>query len=246
MWAIAEEGDPVALDQFVERYPDWKKELSRRIEMVRGLRGAKVASGSSRPAFQLRAEPTPWWRSPGSAVAATIAIAALGFASFSVAQWVFRDKTPRPPVLQTGVSREPFVVEPTPKTDIPPVRQDDPVATNEQPVQKVPAFLRPTNLRLRGAKLEAAIRAVGAAGELVVEIAPGLPDIDVVVDYRQQTPIAMLQEMGQTYAFTAFEQGDGKVLIVPAVDGSAPAPSKETPPEGRSQIPKKGSDKSDD
>ena len=41
MWDVAERDDNETLDQFVERYPEFRSELAKRLQMVRGLRGSR-------------------------------------------------------------------------------------------------------------------------------------------------------------------------------------------------------------
>ncbi|MCH8979010.1 MAG: hypothetical protein IH945_07175, partial [Armatimonadetes bacterium] len=41
MWDVAERDDNDTLDQFVERYPEFRSELAKRLQMVRGLRSSR-------------------------------------------------------------------------------------------------------------------------------------------------------------------------------------------------------------
>lgn len=236
MWDIAEQANSQALDQFETRYPEYKLEMAQRIAMVRGLRGS-TRRPVERPRFQPRPAPAPTWSSPRMvAIAATLVLAAIGVASFTIGTLL----RPATKTTVVGVDPGPKVVpfEPKPKENPAPKEPEPstPEVTQTPPVQ-VPAYLKPTDLTLRKADLAIALKSIAAAGGLRLEIAPGLPQIDVVVDYRGLTPIQMLQELGRTYAFTAFEQEPGTVLIVPAVDETnppapTPMPPTETPTSG--------------
>jgi hypothetical protein len=95
------------------------------------------------------------------------------------------------------------------------------------PVEPKPAYATLKDVAVRGASLRRAIEMIAASGGLSVEFAPNMPEVTVDLDYRQMTPVAMLRDLGQRHGFTAFEQEEGKVLVIPAVDtaGIAPDPT---------------------
>jgi hypothetical protein len=53
---------------------------------------------------------------------------------------------------------------------------------------------------------------------LELEIAPGMPNPELVADFRDASGMEMLMELGPRFGFTAFNQGDNRVLIIPALD----------------------------
>lgn len=94
MWSVAESGNPIAAEDFQRRFPDLGHELSRRMLLVKELRGAKAlyAAPALRPPFFPKpATPAaPWFKpalSNGSWVktAAAIAVCAIGLAAFAFA-----------------------------------------------------------------------------------------------------------------------------------------------------------------
>ncbi len=93
--------------------------------------------------------------------------------------------------------------------------------------ERIPEFHRKKSLKLAKAPLMAALKLIADSGGLRCEFAPGFPNPDVVVDFREMSPVEMLQQLGRDYAFSTFEEGERNVLFVPAVDPaerSKPAP----------------------
>ena len=73
-------------------------------------------------------------------------------------------------------------------------------------------------MSIKRAPLQTVLKLVAAQGKLGITIAPGLSNPDVAIQYEDKTVIEILQDLGRQYAFTAFDQGDGSVLIIPARD----------------------------
>ncbi|CAN5374245.1 hypothetical protein BH11ARM2_BH11ARM2_20150 [soil metagenome] len=82
---------------------------------------------------------------------------------------------------------------------------------------------------MHGVNLTTALKAIAGGGGLAIVIGPGLPDPKIDVKYDGLNTIQILQKMGEDYAFTPFDQGNGAVIIVPARDESektAPEPER--------------------
>ena len=84
MWLVAEQNEPAAIEAFDRRYPEFRKEMMARLEMVRGMRAARPAAVRSIPVFQptvrtVRPFGLPRWALAG---AASVLFFGVGFASF--------------------------------------------------------------------------------------------------------------------------------------------------------------------
>lgn len=220
MWTLAEEGSDRAFSEFEARYPEHRAELGRRIAMLRGLKGqrASTRSRSTVPAFVPR-EPRPAVRR--WAVPVALGLAGLAAASFFGTRALLAAPEPVRPRLDRPST--PAVVRqdpPKPPTVVPEIKE---VPT---PPEVLEPYHRPVSLDIKRAKLIDAIHVVAATGKLEVEIAPGLANPDVELRYDQMSVIDILRDLGRQYAFTAFDQGDGKILIIPAVD-DPPGPEED-------------------
>ncbi|MBI3722315.1 MAG: hypothetical protein HY248_07145 [Fimbriimonas ginsengisoli] len=76
------------------------------------------------------------------------------------------------------------------------------------------------------ASMQSVLEAISSHALLDLFIAPGTPNPDIRVDYIDMSPMAILQDMGKRFGFTALEEGSDTVLIVPAIDGGGPTPSQ--------------------
>jgi len=79
-------------------------------------------------------------------------------------------------------------------------------------------------LKLSNTSLVAELKMIGEMAGYRVEVAPGFPDQQVSIDYDGFTTSDMLKDMGQRFGFTPFDQGDGTIIIVPAVDAGSMNP----------------------
>ncbi|MDX2064367.1 MAG: hypothetical protein SFX74_01360 [Fimbriimonadaceae bacterium] len=230
MWGIAESGDPSAVDQFAVRYPQYEAEMRKRIALVSGFKRAKPKTDPVRsvPKFSPRreiAEPRASWTPAAWAIG--LSLAALGVASFTAFS-LFGPKPTRdrPPVVaDQGNQPEVKPWGSNPRPDVaPPISPVDGMRTEPNPRDVPPlrtgepAYLRPTSVHIAKAKLADALALIGAQSGLEVVVAPGFPDVEVTVDYDGLSAIQILQELGRDYGFTAFDQGNGSVIAVPATD----------------------------
>ncbi len=228
MWELAEGQNTLAIDQFCVRYPEYAPELRKRASMVKGLKRAKVVEApkpAQTPKFVPRAAP-PKPSSWAVGWTAGLVLAAVGAIAFAVAMFAFPNQNPQVKKVEPTQVVQSFPPEPVPEVTPPsPTSQNDPkLSTQPRPEDLPPVtepvldYLKPTSVSLKGAKLTDAVRMVAAQGNLGVVVAPGFPEISVDINYEQMSPIEILQAMGRDYAFTAFDQGDGTVIVVPAVE----------------------------
>jgi hypothetical protein len=245
MWAIAEDGKPQAVAEFEARYPQFGPELARRINMVKGLKGEKRRSEAgavpSIPRFVPR-EPRPASPPPRAvAITAGLVLAALAAASFTITSFVaappkvVTEPTPAPrePV---AVRRGPDTVIPDPVVETPKPELPKPQVADPEP-PPTPRYLLPQSVSIKRAPLQTALQMVAMQGGLQLEMAPGMPNPEVAVDYEGKNTIEILEDLGRQYAFTAFDQGNGSVLIIPARDeDQSPTPSSSEGPVNRGRI----------
>lgn len=223
MWTVAESGDAAAIEQFGERYPDFRAEMGKRLALVRQFRASRPNQEATprfqRPVGSVRA-PLRWTFAP----AAAILLAALGFAAYQAASYSMRPK-PQPIAvapIETAppVQSEPIKVESAQRDPNYRVLEPD----RETPIQVTPEEVpweKPIAMKLTGVRLRDALQAIAIQGGLTLELAPGMPDVFVEMEYAGQKPMAILEDMGRSFGFTALDQGQGRVLIVPEVDSAA-------------------------
>ena len=217
MWAIAERPDDAAIDEFGQRFPNYRQELGKRLAMVRALKGAKSAA-TSMPDTGWRPNRVSWHRATGTRfgwVLAGAGLAAVAFASYAGFSLLStrQIEIPPTPALPSAPPAVPdrIVYRETPRPPVPPPQ---PAPRQAQPR---PPWEQPISVQMEGVPLEVALQAVAQKGGLRLEIAPGLSDVLIVLDYRESRPIDILRDMGPRFGFTALPQGQNEVLIVPVL-----------------------------
>jgi len=234
MWLVAEQNDPSAIDAFGRRYPELRGEMVRRLEMVRGLKQARPERSDERvPIFQPRLASTrrPWlmprW---ATAASACLLLVAVGYASFRVVSGLSQPAVPPvteistpevvhsnafdPPAAAKGggldMASEPSRSTTEPRSESDSLRFHDPIE---------PSGPAEAEGAVKSAKigLVDALREVERQSGLVLVIGPGLPD-DLISINLTGPALGVLKEMGTTYGFTVFDQGDGTINVIPAVD----------------------------
>lgn len=222
MWLVAEQRDAAAIEGFSQRYPALRSELLRRVELVRNLksaRGPKIASGDVpvfRPrhlAHERRAIPRWTW-----SVAASFGLALVAYGSYSI---LISKALVSKPIEASALSQpEPLGLSDAPIT---PKREPrlqysaDPKERNVARAPEVPAE-RVITLKYDRIRLVEALAAISAASGVKIELAPKMPNPDVVLDYPGMSVSEILADMGASFGFTAFKQSDNAYLIIPAVD----------------------------
>lgn len=222
LWLVAESNDPNAVADFNGRFPEHSLELGKRIAMVRDLKGAGkcVAADAVAPRFyaprNLPSQPLRFRWALGA-----VALACLGFASYFFASQALSTRSagkeapaainePKPPVTVTyhGPSYEPPKYDPNSPT---PAQQE------------IPNYLKPQTVASAGVTLSEALEIIARTCSLELEVAPGVVEKEVSVNYAGMTGFEMLEDLGPRCGFTSFDEGNGKVLIIPAIEESGGA-----------------------
>ncbi len=218
MWTVAESGDADAIEQFGERYPQFRLELANRIQLVAKMKGNRPRSVSSPPLqFAARSvKPRPSF-SRWAMVGAVCAAISVAFAGYTVVQ---RFSATQPePLKPTPISTNSFESEP----EVPVVKRDMgyhvlPEKTPEpNPAPEIPQLPaeRLITVKFDHIRLLAALDAIAAEGNVQLEIAPNMPDIEIGLEYRNQPVDVILNHLGDAHGFRFLVQGKGKYLIVP-------------------------------
>lgn len=87
-----------------------------------------------------------------------------------------------------------------------------PVGSNGQ----VAAQLKPITVVIKNARLSDALTIIAAQAKIQIQVAPGLKDRTVSIDYEQALPQDILNDLGAQYGFTPFYQGNDLYVIIPA------------------------------
>jgi hypothetical protein len=234
MWSVAESGDVKAVDEFEQRFPDFKIELAKRLMMVRGLRGAKETSTGKRtiPEFRPKQQETGFRAYPVRLAAGLLVLVFLAGLSYTITRSLLQAQHEPTNTVKTDDEGQPWspehVFSPQPEPE-----RSVAVATNPQ--EELPAEYRnKISLTIDGAPLDQVLAMVAEAAKLQLDIAPGMNNPTVAMAYQNVTGIAILEDMGKQLGFTPFYQGNGKVLIVPAVDPKRLADS--SPSLGSAQV----------
>ncbi len=228
MWLVAESADAQAVADFEARFPELRYELSKRIDMVRELKSSRRLGESSghAPRFVPSAPgPSPFGRS--KFILAFAALSVVAFGSFYATRLIANRQPVKPPPVESAVNTplNPPEIQhgplnppaanvrpPTPVVQNPPPTSDPVMPRTDAP------WDRPQVVRFERIKLHDALRAIASQSGLELEIAPGLPNLDIVTDYQGMTGLEILADMGPRFGFTAFHQGEGRVIVIPARD----------------------------
>jgi hypothetical protein len=243
MWNVLD-AKPEAADELISRHPELAGELARRRVIVQRLKNSRPESRAditAPPPFRPSSAPAQpaIGRSTAIAVGALM-LAALGVASFTASYMM----TPQPAVVVTPVRTGPPKQEPLVSTG--PSHQE-PVPSAVTASDSAPSpesqfaenrMESPIAIQITGASLSSVLKAIAVQGRFEIVLAPGMTDDPTIsVKYESISPKAILEDLGKRYSFTAYDQGDGSILVVPAVDDSkGPAkPIERTgPPQSRS------------
>ena len=80
--------------------------------------------------------------------------------------------------------------------------------------------------------MQSVARIVATEGGLSLEIAPGMPNPIIDVDYQQISAANILKDLGRQYAFTPMLSDDGSVILIPAVPRGSGADASLPPATG--------------
>jgi len=219
MWTLAEEGNDRAIDEFGARHPELRSELLRRIAMVKGLRGEKKRTIEAPKAIP-RFVPKETKTTGPNYVVGGLVLAALCAFAFAVTIFL----TPSPRVHSGDVPNRVAPVaenQPPPRQDPAPQTPNEPVVNVNPPTpaqKEADEKLKPGTLKVEHAPLLTVLQMMADVCGVEIIPAPGMPNPDVVVDYRDLNAMQMLQDLGKQYGFTPMDQHDGSIIVIPAVE----------------------------
>jgi hypothetical protein len=224
MWTLVEQGNDRAVEEFLTRYPEMKPEIGRRAKMVNGLKKMKtdaelqLAPPPFRPAERVRYQPP----SRMVYVVAALCLVALGLASFTVTYLALPPKQntqsdPVAPQPKTSPVEKFPQNAPPPKGQQPAVTQPGP--GDERAVDTTPRWAKKiSGIKVPNAPMLDAFKLIEAQTGMKIIVAPGTPNPAISLDYQDMTAMEILAEIGKDQGFTPMDQGDGSVIIVPAVE----------------------------
>jgi hypothetical protein len=231
MWAVSEVATPESIEEFCDRYPAHRAELMRRVNMVQGLRNQVKIPVNRRvepPRFVPR-EPVQAPNPRGLFLACTLGIAAVAAASYTAYSALHPASHAVGPVpvvrkVDLGPLPQPPIQMKTPPTPTP-----LPVVERVPPSQQaVPAYLKKQDrIDVKDAKLVDAIMMISAGAGMKVEVGPDFVDQPVSIEYHDVSPLEALQAMAKEYAFSIFDEGDDKFLVLPAADKGGPTATRQ-------------------
>lgn len=234
MWLLAESEDEAAAQEFIKRFKEFEIEFLRRRATVRGLKMAKPGASDSTkkvPVFTPRpVTDTPRLARPLAFGLASLGLAAFAFGSYAVVSRMLSRPGPEPkpavsqnnpplaPQNSPSVNDDPNSV---PKGNSTTAESELPKGM-ERPIREENEDRSDYSVVLEEAPLDAALQAIAGQVGITVELAPGLPNPNVSVQFEGMTPRQMLEKLGRENGFTALYQGKGHWLIVPSMKFSDP------------------------
>ena len=230
IWTLAETQNKTAIDEFNRRHPQYRADLTKRIEMVGGLKAAK--SPSMPPKFEplqtVPADSSKLWL--GMGIGAGLVVLAL------VAFWVTFTLTgdsghSKVAPAQTDVPRTSSAqpssnakseastagTEPTAKTVVEP-----PTDSAASPLISLDVSNRPLSVVFAEIEKKASVQII-APDSLKTKLVSG--------KFKDIPAMALLAAMGDTYGFSAIDQNNGEIVVLPGHTDSKPttdgAPAKD-------------------
>ncbi|HVT13821.1 MAG TPA: hypothetical protein VHE55_16280 [Fimbriimonadaceae bacterium] len=242
MWLIAEERDPRAIADFEARFPALRYELAKRISMVGDLRKSPKTPPHDIPRFVPRSGATmPQAVNRSIYVALAFVTAALAFGTYAAKSMLNQKPPTLPPVPPVNVSQpttgndEPLYTKPGPgkATVVPPVEDTHPT----QPPQYADAsdknpLLHPIFFKNVRAPLDAALIQICKQAGLTYEMAPGMPQIEIEMNYDGEAAGDILADLGRRYNFTPYPQEAGSLLFIPVRPDETPRTDSTAPSDG--------------
>ena len=227
MWDLAENPDGNAIEMFSSTFPEYSSELNKRVVMVRGFKSAKKPDTPRVvvPQFQARPIPAPAWQKPFYASLAFCVLAVISYGVVTINKKP--TLTPEPPIsvkgpvvsvvpgstpgpvipFQVPESRSNVITQPN---DVPPV-----TPTTQSVLDRL------VTIKSDRIRLEKIFEMLGEAANVKFLVAPGLQNPELKINFAGQSLRTILDRMGPSLGFTAFDQGDGTVLVIPAIDPKA-------------------------
>lgn len=227
MWELSECGDERAMQEFVQRYPQYRAELNKRASMVSGLKGAKTKpqEASAIPRFTPRSAPQPQPMSRWIPVAACLVLAVMAYASYRITAGYVSEAT-KPKYIAAPRSeglpdRQERITPKLPES----VDNNRSIAGNNPAA--APSSEKPITIKIDRAPLITVLDMVATESGIVLEVGPNMDNPDIKMEYVQVPGSQILGDLGRAFGFTALKEGENRYLIVPAIDPSKKAASEE-------------------
>lgn len=221
MWQIAERGDERAAADFCNRFPTYSKNMANRMRMVGGLKQIRSqVAPTVMPRFGQRYayRPKPLWVRYGPAA---VSLAVLASASFYITQ-NFLTPLPLPDVMEfSPIPRTigPVVAEPAPPPAQISTQHSD---AGPHPFEVGNPLKVDQHFTAQDKTLREALDEIAGAANLSLQISPGFPNPTIEsIDIKGPTALDLIKQLGAKYKFSAFDEGGGHVLIIPAVEDPA-------------------------
>lgn len=244
MWHLAEGESDEAVEDFNKRYPQYRREMLKRLKMVRGFKGARpeTVKPTFKPKSRVGAPPRDYkW---AWVVVGVFLIGAVAFATYSAALFVMSlneptvvmQPEPEPPAGAVAQRNEEPVFSPTQEdVEYPPYEiPAEPLAAEPAPNDALPLvpeknyFLEPVTLVAQGIPLHEAIRRIAAQAGLQLQFAPGVENPLVVVNYEQQTAESVLRDLGTNFGFTVIQEDTQTGYVLPNNEPPLADPANQT------------------
>ncbi len=239
MWEVAEANSIELMDQFGRRYPEYRQELVKRIQMVRGLKGArpedapKPAEKSFKPSSGVK---EPHWSTRLLPVGiGVLVLASVSFATYSIVAYNSSRKTTSTAEEQP-VAKVPGWDTPVNEPVVPPTTPlENNQLENETWINGVPPTTPPippletkVTIRIQGATLTEVLKGIAAQAGIKIQQAPGMPNPEIVAMYTDVPAMTVINDLARHFQFTAYAQGEREVLLFPAVDQNNAPPDQGT------------------
>jgi hypothetical protein len=254
MWSVAESGDPQAVTEFQNRFPEHRLELMKRVNAITGLRKAKVTVARA-PSFRLRMAPRFSVSRPLAFALIGALLTALALGSYLTVLHKSDDAPPSlalnkgsqspescvQPVLR-GMSRSQTSPIVTPPVSAPPVTP----SPSQVEIPSLPnREQRPTSIHIDRAELHLVLDSLSAQAGWDLTIAPGVPDPEVHLDYDDVPIVDIVKDLGRRFGFSAVDEGGHKVFILPVSVNEGPENDKLDRPDNldKPEQPAKNGDK---
>ncbi len=229
LWQLTESQDAKAIEAFLKKHPELKSEFNARSKMINGIKGSRPEqSKASKGRFM--PSPKPLSSGPnrlGAAVAATILVAGAVFATVGTLKYIENTTAPQKPLNINQVHNMTAGGDgtPQPKQELPLIENNPPVANDPasvQPLEATRAVDRPVTIVAKSIKLSSALNDIGLQAGIRLNSAPGMPDPEITLDFRDVPAIQVLQSLGQQFGFTPMTESQNSVLLIPARDPNSP------------------------
>jgi hypothetical protein len=229
LWQLTESQDAKAIEAFLKKHPEFKAEFQARSKMITGIKGSRpIQKKTSKERFMpspkpLSIGPNRW----AAALAASVLIFGAVFATVGTLKYIENKTSPQKP-LTIGEVQDltSSTGTPRPQQKLPPIENNPPVIndpTAVQPLQATRAIDRPVTIVAKAISLSSALNDIGLQAGVRLNSAPGMPDPEITLDYRDVPAIKVLQSLGQQFGFTPMIETQNSILLIPARDPNTPS-----------------------